>query len=76
MKVVLVLLVLISASCCKKFDKIEHRVIEKIHTQSREGTSIYYHLLFDSGKEISVEPNEYARAKVGDVWLFNQCNDY
>jgi hypothetical protein len=69
----LLIFTLLSASCCKKIDQVDHKVIEKIHTQNRGGTNIYYHLLFDNGKELSVEANVYVRAKEGDVWVFNEC---
>jgi hypothetical protein len=75
-KIILIIATLAFTSCqytpCTNY-KVEHKVVEKFHTQSRGGENVYYKLLFDNGEVESVESDVYARNNVGDVWVFNEC---
>jgi len=75
-KIILIIATLALTSCqytpCTN-QKVEHKVIEKFHTQSPHGDNVHFKLLFDNGEVQDVESDVYARNNVGDVWVFNEC---
>lgn len=75
-KLLLILITALITSCqytpCTPY-KVEHKVVEKFHTQDRDGRYVYYKLLFDNGEVEDVDPEVYARNNVGDVWVFSKC---
>ena len=67
------LILLILSSCCERIERKEYKVVEKITTQNRDGSRIYYTLLLENGRQISVDSKEYAQSKIGDVWIVKEC---
>lgn len=72
---ILIIAILIISSCCKNNVRKTYPVVEKLHTQNRDGNNIYYTLLLENGHEIDVESSQYAKAKIGDLYYVNECND-
>lgn len=74
MKKLIILVAMIVAGCCETH-KVDIRVVEKMTTQNRDGSLIYYHLLLSDGTDMRVNSLDYVKAKPGDVWTVNKCKD-
>jgi len=74
MKKLILILFTLSACCDNKVD-VEYKVVEKFHLQDREGYFVRYKLLLENGEEISIESKDYAKAKVGDIWIVKECKE-
>jgi hypothetical protein len=70
--VVILIVSLIISSCCETVKK-ESKIVEKMCGYNPGSNHWKYTLLFENGREETVESYQYANAKIGDVWIFNEC---
>jgi len=70
------MVIVLLMGCCEERIKVDHKVVEKFHTQNRDGGSVYYKLLFDNGVTKEVNAAEYVRCNIGDEWTFTECKGY
>lgn len=76
MKKILILAIIIISGCCENKVETPYKVVEKLHTQDRDGIFIHYTLLLENGTELDVTSKEYVKAKIGDSYYVTECNDY
>ena len=74
-KVLIIIAIAIISSCCKNEVRSTYPVVEKFHTQDRDGINVYYQLLLKDGTEVDVNSSEYAKAKIGDLYYVRECQD-
>lgn len=70
--IILLIVSLIVSSCCETVKK-ESKIVEKMCAYNQSAHYWIYTLLFKNGEEITVESYQYANAKIGDAWVFDEC---